>query len=241
MNAVAWFWLDEVSSTQDEARARLVSGVAGPLVIVAAHQVAGRGRRGHVWQSARGSSLTLTLAWPAPTLEAASLAPLAVALGAREGVLGVTGVDLSLKWPNDLESADGRKVGGVLLEACTVRGRSWLLAGIGLNVRLGSAPPGLPAASLEDLGAAPPSPRVLETAIVVGATAWLNRLSEPGVVLTAFAGVCSTLGRPVGIVREGQLTLEGTAAGLGERGELLVDVDGTRVAVTAGEVSVRSR
>jgi BirA family biotin operon repressor/biotin-[acetyl-CoA-carboxylase] ligase len=41
-------WLDEVDSTNAEARRRAEAGQAGPLWIAARRQTAGRGRRGRL-------------------------------------------------------------------------------------------------------------------------------------------------------------------------------------------------
>ncbi len=118
--------LDEVDSTQDEARRRFIAGTPGPLWVLARQQAAGRGRSGRQWISPPGN-LHLSLLfrpevalrrWPEVSLLAALVAHKAAArLLARAGRRDLRDA-LSLKWPNDV-LLHGRKLGGILLE--TVR------------------------------------------------------------------------------------------------------------------------
>lgn len=147
--------LDEVDSTQREARARLLQGAPHGTLVVARRQSAGRGRLSRTWRSDEGGlwlSMIVRGALPAAqaprlTLAAAALAVEALdELAASRGQPGRAGV----KWPNDLmlphpvESprlGPWRKVGGLLLEGVdldTATLKSAVL-GLGLNVR---HPPG---------------------------------------------------------------------------------------------------
>lgn len=130
---------DAVGSTQDEAAAFLRAGEAPPFTLTARRQTAGRGRLGRAFASPDGASLSLThVHRTAITPEARGWIPLAAGLAAvraLDAVVPVTGEDgvrVGLKWPNDLHTADGRKLGGILVE---VRGAHDLLIGIGLNLR----------------------------------------------------------------------------------------------------------
>ena len=118
---------DTLPSTQDELRRRLKAGedVHG-LVVQAAYQAAGRGRRARDWQAGRGGSYQ-TLAVRTETVTPPHAA-LVLALGLAE-VLPIYGVRVGLKWPNDLFYR-GKKLAGILVEQ--VQGH--LLIGVGLNV-----------------------------------------------------------------------------------------------------------
>ena len=96
-------------------------------VCLADQQTAGRGRAGRTWHTPPGSAIALSLArdFPAPPQPALTLvAGVAVVRALPES-------RLQLKWPNDL-LLEGRKVGGILVEA---QGRRAVI-GIGLNLAL---------------------------------------------------------------------------------------------------------
>ena len=110
-------------------------GAAAPVLLVAAEQTAGRGRRGRRWHSAPGAGLTFSLARrirrPARELAALSLvAGVAAARALR--ALGVA--QAALKWPNDLV-AGGAKLGGILAETRAAAGATLAVFGIGINCR----------------------------------------------------------------------------------------------------------
>jgi BirA family biotin operon repressor/biotin-[acetyl-CoA-carboxylase] ligase len=98
--------------------------------VVTDHQTQGRGRLGRVWEDTPGRSLLVSvLLTPRPPMplwpELSLVAGEAVARALRDR----TGVDASLRHPNDVVVA-GRKLVGVLPEAS--RGR--VVLGIGVNV-----------------------------------------------------------------------------------------------------------
>lgn len=109
-------------------------GAAAGTVVVAREQSGGRGSRGRSWASPAGGLWMSLLSRPRdePALELLSLRvglELAVALEAL-----LPGLQVGLKWPNDLLLGD-RKLGGVLCEARWQAGLpSWVVIGIGLNV-----------------------------------------------------------------------------------------------------------
>ena len=104
-------------------------------IIIAESQTAGRGQRGHTWESAEKQNLTFTL-----VLEPTFLAPEkqfllseAVALGMVD-MLEEYGIVAQIKWTNDIYICN-RKVAGILIEhklQGSEIGRT--IAGIGLNV-----------------------------------------------------------------------------------------------------------
>lgn len=132
------FAFAELDSTSTKAQALLDSGAAtAPFAVRADRQTAGRGRRGTHWDSAAGN-LYLTVVLAPTDFAEQALAPLKAAALVVAYVAQATGLQLTLKWPNDLLFA-GKKVGGLLLET-SLRGTAQgaVLVGIGLN--LASAP-----------------------------------------------------------------------------------------------------
>ncbi len=211
---------------------RLREGLPGPMLLVARHQTAGRGRLGRGWTSLPGDSLTFSLAvrLSPPDWSGLSLAvgvALAQALHPR----------LGLKWPNDLW-LDGRKLGGILVEtAGSGGGDRAVVIGVGLNI---VAPPA------EGLSTAPAGLRELLPAV----TAWeaLERVAAPlleavlaferegfAPFLPRFEARDVLRGRPVRL-SDGR---EGMAAGVAANGALLVHTAAGLQAVHTAEVSVR--
>lgn len=121
-------------STNDDLWELLEAGeaVKGQLVITD-HQRAGRGRRGRTWSAAPGLGLTFSVLLR-PELPARRLGLLALAAGiAVVDALAADDVTARLKWPNDI-LAEGRKLGGILIESRLAEGAPAVVLGIGLNV-----------------------------------------------------------------------------------------------------------
>src|SRR5882757_2405609 len=143
--AAVWFQIvlgpvemvDEIDSTNAELLRRSRAGAPHGAVLVAGHQTAGRGRLDRRWEAPPGSSLLISvLLRPSLPTEELHLLTFAAGLAAVDACREVAGVELSLKWPNDviLDTDDGvRKVAGLLAES-TVEGGdvSAVVVGMGL-------------------------------------------------------------------------------------------------------------
>ena len=103
---------DILSSTNDEACG---TQYKQGDIIVAESQTAGRGQRGHTWESGKGQNLTLSALAVADTLASYT-------------------IKTKIKWTNDIYVGD-KKIAGILIEhklQGNAIGRT--IAGIGLNV-----------------------------------------------------------------------------------------------------------
>ncbi len=148
-------------------------------VCIAEYQTAGRGRRGRGWNVPLGGGICLSAGWQFAGMPA-ELAALTLAVGVvvRRVLKRIAGLEIALKWPNDLVF-DERKLGGILLElAAEAHGGAHVVAGIGLNVAL-------PAELLPSLSDWPRGAIDLETALgreppprAVLAGALVNELAE---------------------------------------------------------------
>lgn len=200
-------WFVEVDSTNRVAADLARAGAPDGVVVGADHQTAGRGRRGRTWESRPGASLLVSVILrPAP-----AVVTLAAGVAAAEACETVAGVDVGLKWPNDLLVGEA-KVGGILAE---------LVAGaavVGLGVNLAWAPAGA-----AHLGGA------VDRDALLGA--YLAALDTHGDVLTRYRDRCITLGRRVRVQVPGDV-VEGVATAVDEDGRLVV---GGR-AISAGDV-----
>jgi BirA family biotin operon repressor/biotin-[acetyl-CoA-carboxylase] ligase len=158
INGYNFIHLDQVGSTNDEARRYLSEGAAHDrYVITAIEQLAGRGRANRTWISNPGNLFaTLILIpdynqadWPQLTF----LISLAIA-EAIELLLPVNN-RVQLKWPNDVLVND-QKISGILLEkAETTDNKQAMLIGFGINCRYHPDTPLYPAIDLLTLGAKP--------------------------------------------------------------------------------------
>jgi len=127
---------DTVDSTNSALLQQAQLGAASGTCIAAELQTAGRGRRGRLWQSALGASLTFSLLWRCDK-GASTLGGLSLVIGlAVADALHELGVAATLKWPNDILVA-GKKIGGILIETQgDMLGPTVVVIGIGLNVAL---------------------------------------------------------------------------------------------------------
>jgi BirA family biotin operon repressor/biotin-[acetyl-CoA-carboxylase] ligase len=221
------------------ARAPLLTA---PLLLIAEHQTAGRGRAGRSWLSAPGDSLTFSLAWRFDGgLQRLSGLPLAVGVALAE-TLGRLGQPVELKWPNDLLK-DGDKLAGILVETATGGdGATWTIVGIGLNLvmpdelerRIGRAVAAVPWLARMERD-------TLLAALLDGLAGALTQFANEG--FAAFAGRWNRLhayqGQPVTIIDRSEVLHEGLAAGVDDAGRLLLDTAQGRIAIVAGDVSLR--
>ena len=108
----------------------LLEKIDHPVLLAAEEQTAGRGQRGRRWHSPRGAGITFSLAAPMrrPARELAALPLVAGVAAAR--ALRALGVQVALKWPNDLVVGEA-KLGGILVESRT----GIAVIGVGINCR----------------------------------------------------------------------------------------------------------
>ena len=144
--------LQSVDSTNNYAREQIPAGLAQHGTAVFAHeQTAGKGQRGRVWTSEKGSNIALSvMVKPQPLLVSQQFQlSAAMALAVRDFFSKYSVEDASIKWPNDLYWQD-RKAGGILIESIIgSRGSGtaeweWAIVGVGININQTSFPPHLP-------------------------------------------------------------------------------------------------
>ncbi len=218
---------DSLRSTQETAKKIGRQTKGDGVVVIAEEQTGGRGRRDRKWFSPPGGGLYFSVFFrPRIPPGRLQLINLAAALAVREGVLSICGTAPDIKWPNDLLMGE-RKLCGILSEASSDSERIRdCCTGIGINVfvsegeasEYGAA---LPAALAQDAG------RIhrgkLCAAVIESFYGHVERLSPDGglSLLSAYREKCSTIGRKVSVLTEEEV-FNGTAVGIGEDGELIV-------------------
>jgi BirA family biotin operon repressor/biotin-[acetyl-CoA-carboxylase] ligase len=160
-----------------------------------------------------------------------------------EAVEKETGMDILIKWPNDLV-LDGKKVCGILLELSgDAEAIAYVVVGTGLNVGDKAYPPELTesATSLQTvLGRKMERAPILRSYLKI-MEQHMESLEKEGLpgILQAYERKSCTLQRTVRVSGGGE-EFAGSAIGLDENGALLVKLeDGTIRRVLAGDVSVR--
>lgn len=235
--------VEETGSTNADLLAR-AANLTEPLLLVARNQTAGRGRAGRSWLSSSEGSLTFSLAWPCEgALTRLAGLPLAVGVALAE-TLERLGVQVGLKWPNDV-LRDGDKLAGILIETQTrPSGGVWAVIGIGLNLLM---------------------PDELEARIGrnVASLPWLARMERDSLMAALLDGLAGCLreferggfplfvarwnlrhawqGELVTILDGGAVLHDGVAAGVDASGRRLLDTPAGRVAVLSGDVSLRMK
>lgn len=233
----------ETGSTNADLMARVVS-LKKPTLLVAEHQTAGKGRAGRTWLSTPGGVLTFSLAWHFHTsLQQLSAFPLVVGLSLAESLRRI-GVQVEVKWPNDLLK-DGKKLAGILVEsapASAAEGGYWAVIGIGLNLQV-------PQALEQQIGQA------------VADSAWLAQMDRNQLLAELTHAVASAAtvfeeygfevfverwnalhafaGQEVRIMEADRVLVQGRAIGIDASGRLLIDDHGQQRAIHSGDVSLR--
>ncbi|OGB27830.1 MAG: biotin--[acetyl-CoA-carboxylase] ligase [Burkholderiales bacterium RIFCSPLOWO2_02_FULL_57_36] len=234
----------ETGSTNADLLARLDS-LASPVLLAAEMQTAGRGRAGRSWHTTPGAALTFSLAWKFDRpLQALAGLPLAVGVAIAE-TLARFDIDVRLKWPNDV-LRDGNKLAGILIETASAKkahdGGVWAVIGIGINIAIPdslAATIGRPVADLSGVGM---DRDLLLAALLDDLSEALAQFGRAG--FSAFADRWNRLhahaGQQVAIFDHGRISHEGKAIGVDGVGRLLLETAAGEVAITAGDVSLKT-
>lgn len=232
-------WHASLASTMDAVAESGALGARAGLVVLAAEQTAGRGRRGHRWSSPAGAGLYLSyLARPTRHLE---LITLAAGVGVREGIASATGLEADLKWPNDL-LVRRRKVAGLLAEGAHVgTSEAAVTIGVGVNLRPGAHPDDVAdrATNIEaETGRAVGYGAVCAAVIehLADALLELERGGADGILRRWRDASPAAVGTAVSWSERG-VELRGITAGIDDRGALLVATASGISRIIAGELT----
>ena len=233
---------DTLESSNRTAKLLALDGAPHGTLVLTAHQSAGRGRLGRVFESPAGKGVYLSvLLRPAVPAASAQAATIGAAVAVCRAVQELCGLELGIKWVNDLYY-QGKKVCGILTEAGTdlESGRlEWLVVGIGLNLTATAAdwPPELAekAGSLYPGGPAPVSRAALAGAIA----RQLLALCPAFDCLDEYRARCFVPGHWVTVCTVTE-TYAAKALAIDEEGRLVVQREnGRSQALRCGEVTTR--
>ena len=227
--------VDETASTNADLMARARDAQFAQSVLRATDfQYEGRGRQGRPWFALPRHALLFSLGMPLAELPA-SLPAITLACGvALAECLQQRGIEVQLKWPNDLR-IHGQKLGGILSElAADPKARFTLVVGIGINLHLEPSTRHMidqPAVGLDEL--LPPS------VVAVEREAWIGRLAAAtlqtldvfrrqgfAAFRPRFNALMEGRGRSVDIMDNGAVVASGRLSDVDGHGRLLIDVGG---------------
>ncbi|MCZ2838567.1 biotin--[acetyl-CoA-carboxylase] ligase [Modestobacter sp. VKM Ac-2985] len=231
--------VEAIGSTNAELVARAAEGATEGLVLAAEHQEAGRGRLDRTWTSPPRAGLTVSVLLR-PDVPAARRAWLSLLTGVAlaEAVGEVTGVRTSLKWPNDLLAADGRKLAGILAESSGTA----VVVGVGLNVSTRADELPDTGTSLELVRAQPVDRAAVLLAFLRGLerrhARWSQVLGDPvsSGLAQDYLAWCSTVGSAVTVTMPDGSALDGVAEAVDWDGRLVVRTDAGLLELASGDV-----
>lgn len=234
----------QTGSTNADLLARLDS-LALPTLLAAEMQTAGRGRAGRSWHASPGAALTFSLAWKFNSrLQSLAGLPLAVGVVIAETLNGF-GIDVRLKWPNDILK-NGNKLAGILIETASARsapdGGVWAVIGIGVNISVSERLATTIGRPVADLSSVEMDRNALLASLLDDLSGALVRFDRSG--FGEFAARWNRLhahtGQQVVILDQGRISHEGTAIGVDDGGRLLLETAAGEVAIASGDVSLRT-
>jgi BirA family biotin operon repressor/biotin-[acetyl-CoA-carboxylase] ligase len=230
-------WYAAVSSTSDMAAGLAARGAEEGLIVLADEQTAGRGRHRRTWRSPPGAGLYMSVVLRPPE-PVSPVLTLCAGVAVAEGIAVATGLQVELKWPNDLH-VSGRKLGGILAEGTT----GFVVLGVGINVRPAVLPRELAssATSIEgELGRGVDRGVVLaECLVALGRRYRELREGRDRAIMAAWrARAGATLGRRVEW-DAGASSRVGLVEQIDDDGALLVRAGAELVRIVSGEVRWR--
>lgn len=237
---------EAIDSTNTLALKLAQEGAAEGELVLADHQVSGRGRLpGRSWQSPPGRNIYFSVILrpdldPAHASSITIMAGVAVARALSEYCPGT----VSLKWPNDVQIM-GRKTAGILTEMRASGEKiDYIVIGIGINILMAREEFDEDirdrAISLKEAAVEPVEREEVALKIFRSLEAWYNRYREDGFLPVreewlSFSGI---MGKYVEIADRGGREA-GTVIGIDEEGCLLIRKGNGRVSrIITGDVLI---
>ncbi|HMO02323.1 MAG TPA: biotin--[acetyl-CoA-carboxylase] ligase [Oligoflexia bacterium] len=186
-------------------------------LILTQQQTAGRGRQGRIWKAMPGAlCMTALLPWNNSSEKLYGFS-LVVGVAAKE-YFEKLGIALYLKWPNDLLSNTGLKVGGILVEVFN----NYILLGVGINLLVDQDLP-LGAGSIESIAGRKFSQLEIASALLPNIIKAFELFSAEGFLpfRGLFEKYCFYMGKEV-TISLGDRTARGRFCGVNERGGAVI-------------------
>ena len=240
------YFYPETDTTNDRIRELALEGAPEGTLAVAELQTAARGRRGRAWQAPDESGVWMSLLLrPSIPPTQATVLTLLAGIALTEAIEDVTGMEVGIKWPNDI-LLNGKKLVGILTEMdCDMETIHSVTVGMGINVNTKRFP--------EEL-------QEIATSLYMESGKEFNRAELVGQAMARFEALyeeflekggtfapfkeryrtkCLNIGKEVKVI--GGETYLATALDITPVGELIVKRrdNGAEEVVFSGEVSIR--
>ena len=243
---------ESIDSTNRLAMELAEKGVPHGTVVIADRQLKGKGRLGRTWFSPpKGNIYMSVIVRPEIEPKDATLLTIMSAISCARAVRNLTGIEVKIKWPNDLMVSE-RKLGGILTEMKSDQDRIvFAVIGIGINVNasLDAFPVDVRAVAasvIEELrkgkGIKGDSPEISRTLIIAAILneleRWFKVLIKGGRIqlINEWKKLSSTLGRKVKVV-SGKDAISGIAEDIDDEGMLILRLpSGGLKKISAGDV-----
>jgi BirA family transcriptional regulator, biotin operon repressor / biotin---[acetyl-CoA-carboxylase] ligase len=241
-----WRQLDVVAET-GSTNADLIAKAEGGAdvdgsVLLAEYQNAGRGRHNRQWSAPPRAQIAMSVGVGGSSVPRSGWGwlPLAAGVAVADAVSALGGgVEVGLKWPNDV-LANGGKLAGILAEVAAPA--AVIVLGLGLNVTLtAEEAPDPVATSLLTLGSSVIDRNTLTRRLLrelaVRIDAWRAAGGADPALIADYERYSLTLGSRVRASLPGDREVVGIARAIDETGRLCVDTGGQTVAISAGDIT----
>ena len=238
------FFYDTVGSTNAIA-SEIAAKTAEGAVVLADTQSKGKGRLGRCWVSPPGVNIYMSIILrPDIRPRDATLITIMSSVACANALRKVTGLNVTIKWPNDL-IIQKKKLCGILTELKTERNKIiFAVAGIGINVNadINEFPEDVKyiATSLKNETGIVYSRTEIVAEILNEIDRWYKTLKvmDRDALLSEWKRLSSTLGREVMVVT-GQGTITGLALDLDSEGMLMIKLSSGEVKrISSGDVTI---
>ncbi len=238
------FFYEKTGSTNTVAM-DLAEGISEGAVVISDSQEKGRGRLGRSWVSPPGVNIYMSIILR-PQIDPgdATLLTIMTSVACATALRRITGLHVSIKWPNDLIVSD-RKLGGILAELKIARKRIvCAVVGIGINVNINTKdfPKEIRAiaTSIKNESGKAFARETVVAEILNEMNGWyplLNALQR-GAIISEWQRLTSTLGKRVKVIA-GEETYMGLAETIDDEGMLILRLaSGEMKRISSGDLTV---
>ncbi len=128
------YFFEKVPSTNLFAKQLIQKKAKEGTIVISDIQTSGRGRKNRTWYSPPGGLWFSVILYPEICPKRGMLITMAVSISVAQAIKKITGLDLEIKWPNDLLFKE-KKVCGILTEINADFNKiNYAIVGIGINV-----------------------------------------------------------------------------------------------------------